>query len=154
MSFKEKLIWLQGKKVAVCDTDESRVTEVKAFLQHYGINVVWMKSAAEMLADLESRRYSTHRVFFAVFVCADLAQALSQSWKEIIKVNPTILKAPLILTGSTQQVQACSHLVNAGYFSHCLTTPISANEMLRVLRQLNHWNAMRGNTTPAATLIK
>lgn len=154
MSFKEKLIWLQGKKVAVCDTDESRATQIKVFLQRYGIDVIWMKTAEEMLADLETRRYSTHRVFFAVFVAADLAQDLSQPWAEIVQVNPSILKAPLILTGSAKQASESADLINAGYFSHCLIDPISAPEMLRVLRRLNRWNAMRGDTTPAATLAK
>ena len=153
VSFKEKLIWLQGKKVAVCDTDKIRVAEITAFLQRYGIDVIWMKTAKEMLVDLESRRYSTHRVFFAVFVSADLAQDLSKPWTEVIKVNPSILKAPLILTGSAQQMNDSVDLINAGYFSHCLINPISAHEMLRVLRRLNRWSAMRGDTTPSATLV-
>ncbi|BCN94056.1 hypothetical protein THMIRHAM_18410 [Thiomicrorhabdus immobilis] len=154
MSFKEKLIWLQGKKVAVCDTDKTRAAEIKAFLQHYGVDVIWMRTAQEMLADLESRRYSTHRVFFAVFVSADLAHNLSQPWAEIVKVNPSILKAPLILMGSSQQISDSADLMKAGYFAHCLINPISPHEMLRVLRRLNRWNAMRGDTTPAAILAK
>ena len=154
MSFKEKQIWLQGKKVAVCETDEARFMEVKAFLQRYGIEVTWMKNAQEMLADLESRRYSTHRVFFAVFVTAELARELAEPWSKIVHVNPSILKAPLILTATPEQKLATKDLIQADYFTDCLTSPMSPNNMLRVLSRLNNWNAMRGDTTPAATLEK
>ncbi|WEJ62278.1 hypothetical protein [Thiomicrorhabdus lithotrophica] len=154
MSFKEKQIWLQGKKVAVCETDEIRFKEIKIFLQRYGIEVTWMKNAQEMLADLESRRYSTHRVFFAVFVAAELAKELAEPWSNIVQVNPSILKAPLILTATPEQKFAIQDVIEQGYFTDCLTHPISPNHMLRVLRRLNHWNAMRGDTTPAARLKK
>jgi len=154
MSFKEKQIWLQGKKVAVCETDEARFIEIKAFLQRYGIEVTWMRNAQEMLADLESRRYSTHRVFFAVFVAAQLARELAEPWTKIIQVNPSILKVPLILTATPEQKLASQDLIEAEYFTDCLINPISPNNMLRVLSRLNNWDAMRGDTTPAATLEK
>jgi len=154
LSFKEKQIWLQGKKVAVCETDEARFTEVKTFLQRYGIEFTWMKNAQEMLADLESRRYSTHRVFFAVFVAAELAKELAEPWAKIVQVNPSILKAPLILTATPEQKLATNDKIKADYFTDYLTNPISPNNMLRVLSRLNSWDAMRGDTTPAATLEK
>jgi DNA-binding response OmpR family regulator len=154
MTFKDKLIWLQGKKIALCETDEVRFNEVKAFLQRYGIEVTGLRSAKEMLEDLETRRYSTHRVFFAVFVAADLARELEKPWQEIIKINPSILRTPLILTATPQQKVASQDLIEAGYFKFCLTNPVSPNDMLRVLRRLNRWNAMRGDTARAATLAK
>ena len=154
MSFKEKQIWLQGKKVAVCETDEARFIEVKTFLQRYGIEVTWMRNTQEMLDDLESRRYSTHRVFFAVFVAAELARELAEPWSKIVHVNPSILKAPLILTATPEQKLESKDLIEADYFTACLINPVSPNNMLRVLSRLNNWNAMRGDTTPAATLEK
>jgi len=154
MTFKDKLIWLQGKKVALCETNEARFIEVKSFLQRYGIEVTGLRSAREMMQDLESRRYSTHRVFFAVFVAADLARELEAPWQDIVQVNPSLLKTPLILTATPEQISDSQDLIEAGYFKFCLTNPVSPNDMLRVLRRLNRWNAMRGDTTPAATLEK
>jgi len=154
MTFKDKLIWLQGKKVALCETNEARFIEVKSFLQRYGIEVTGLRSAQEMMQDLESRRYSTHRVFFAVLVAAELARELEEPWKDIVQVNPSLLKTPLILTATPEQISDSQDLIEAGYFRFCLTNPVSPNDMLRVLRRLNRWNAMRGDTTPAATLEK
>jgi len=154
VTFKDKLIWLKGKKVAVCETDHNRLQLIKSFLERYDIEVAVLSSAEEMKQDLESRRYSTHRVFFAVFVAADLAREMEQPWQNIINMNPSLLKTPLIMTASPEQKVEAEDLIEAGYFRHCLTHPISANDMLRVLRRLNRWNAMRGDTKRAAQLDK
>lgn len=154
MSFKEKLIWLKGKKIAVCETDDIRFAQIKQFLQRYDIEVTGLRDAKQMLLDLESRRYSTHRVYFAVFVCAKLAEALEKPWQEIVAVNPSIKDTPLILTVTGDERAKVQSLIDADHFHSQLTHPISAKELLALLHSLIHWNAMRGDTTPAATLAK
>lgn len=154
MTFKDKLIWLQGKKIAVCEPNQQRFIEIKGFLERYGIDVVALNSATAMRADLEERRYSTHRVFLAVFVNADLARDMEVAWREVTAMNPSLLKTPLILTLGSEPNHKSQDLIDAGYFRFCLSHPISANDMLRVLRRLNRWKAIRGDIHPAATLAK
>ena len=152
MTIKEKLIWLKGKKIALCETNKQRFMQVKSFLQRYDIEVIGLQSAQEMLADLESRRYSTHRIFVAVFISADLALALEAAWQEITAVNPSIAQTPLILTSTIEESEQIKPLINKGYFRFCLRQPISPKAMLTVLRKLNRWKALRGDITPPVTL--
>ena len=152
MTFKDKLIWLKGKKVALCETNEQRFTQVKQFLQRYDIEVIGLQSAERMLADLESRRYSTHRVFLAVFISADLALALEKAWQEITTMNPSITKTPLVLTSTLEEKTLIEPLIAKGYFRFCLTQPIAPQQVLRVLRKLNRWKVLRGDISRSAIL--
>ncbi|WP_029408191.1 hypothetical protein [Thiomicrorhabdus sp. Milos-T2] len=154
MSFKEKLIWLKGKKIAVCETDDIQFSQMEQFLQRYDVEVTGLRDAEQMLLDLESRRYSTHRVYFAVFVCPKLAEALEQPWQEIVAVNPSIKETPLILTLTNDEIARAQPLIDAKHFHSQLTHPIMAKDFLALLQSLIHWNAMRGDITPAATLAK
>jgi len=152
LAFKDKLIWLKGKKVAVCEPDETRFIEIKQFLERYHIEVTGLNSAEVMLADLQQRRYATHRVFFAVFINYDLAEQLEPAWREVTTVNPKLLKTPMVLMASETQLKNGQALIDTGYFRFTLTYPISAPSLLRVLRRLNRWNAIRGDISPAVTL--
>ena len=154
VSYKDQLRWLQGKKIAICEPDRTRFTRLSAFLKHYGLEVVALNSKETMLADLESRRYSTHRTYLAVFISADLAKAIESLWLEITHMNPSILQTPLILMGSDAEKQAVQSLSDLGYFKYSLPEPMTATFVLRLLRSLNRWKAMRGDITPAATLAK
>ena len=151
-SFKEKLIWLQGKKVAVCEPDAGRFEEIKSFLERYGIEVTALNSAEAMSHDLEQRRYATHRVFFAVFINEDLAEQMKDAWQDVILVNPKLAKTPLILMASEQAADLTASLMKTGFFKYYLTYTISPNSLLRVLRRLNRWHAIKGDISPAATL--
>ena len=154
MSYKDQLRWLQGKKIAICEPDEQRFDVLSEFLKYYGLEVVALNSQAAMLADLESRRYSTHRTYIAVFIAADLAKMMEPLWVEITHMNPSILKTPLILMGSESEKQSVQALIDLGYFKYTLPEPITPSLVLRLLRSLNRWKAMRGDITPAATLEK
>ncbi len=154
MAFKDKLIWLKGKKIAVCEPDETRFAEIKLFLEHYHIEVTGLNSAEAMSADLQQRRYATHRVFFAVFINYELAEQMEPAWREVTTVNPKLLKTPMVLMVSETQLKDGQALIDTGYFRYTLTYPISASDLLRVLRRLNRWNAIRGDISPTATLDK
>ncbi len=152
MSYKEELIWLKGKKVAICEPDSALFAEVKAFLEHYGLEVIGLNSIAAMLADLESRRYSTHRIYMAVFVTAELAIDLEASWLDVTKMNPGVAQTPLVLMATLEEKKRVAGFIDKGYFKFCLDHPVPASQMLRVLRRLNRWKALRGDLTPAAIL--
>ena len=154
MSYKDQLRWLQGKKVAICEPDKERFTLLSDFLKLYGLEVVALNSQQTMLADLESRRYSTHRTYIAVFIAAELAKIMEPLWVEITDMNPGILKTPLILMGSKSERESVQALIDLGYFKYCLAEPITPTFVLRLLGRLNRWKAMRGDITPAATLAK
>ncbi|MEA3405242.1 MAG: hypothetical protein U9R28_05835 [Pseudomonadota bacterium] len=152
MSYKDELIWLKGKKVAFCEPDETLFAEVKAFLGHYGLDVIGLNSIESMLADLESRRYSTHRIYMAVFVTAELAKDLETSWLDVIRVNPGVAQTPLVLMASESERKSVQSFIEKGYFKFCMDHPVPASQMLRVLRRLNRWKALRGDLTPDAIL--
>lgn len=154
MSYKDQLRWLQGKKIAICEPDSARFSVLSDFLKHYGLEVVALNSQETMLADLESRRYSTHRTYIAVFIAADLAKMMEPLWMEITHMNPTILKTPLILMGSEAEKESVQSLIDLGYFKYTSPELVTATFVLRLLRSLNRWKAMRGDITPAATLDK
>lgn len=154
MSYKDQLRWLQGKKIAICEPDRARFAVLSDFLKHYGLEVIVLNSTEAMLADLESRRYSTHRTYIAVFIAAELAKAIEPLWMEITNMNPTILQTPLILLGSESEKQSVQGLIDLGYFKYNSPEPMTATFVLRLLRSLNRWKAMRGDITPAATLEK
>lgn len=151
-SLKQKLIWLQGKKVAVCEPNAEQFDEMKRFVAHYGIEVIALNSAAAMRADLEQRRYATRRVFFAVFINANLAQELKQDWVEVIGVNPKLAKTPLILLADKASENLKQEMLNTGFFKYSLDYPVSATAMLRVLSRLNRWHAIKGDISPAVKL--
>ncbi|GAB6070976.1 hypothetical protein JCM30760_20730 [Thiomicrorhabdus hydrogeniphila] len=153
MTFKEKLIWFKGKKIALCDTDEQHFNDMALFLKRYDIEVIRLSSATMMLNDLESRRYSTHRIYFAVFISANLALELEPAWQEILKINPSIAKTPLVLTFIPEELETVKPLIDKGYFQFCLTHPIEAKKTLRVLNHLSRWQASRGDITPPVTLL-
>ncbi len=154
MSYKDQLRWLQGKKIAICEPDSARFAVLSDFLKHYGLEVIALNSQETMLADLESRRYSTHRTYIAVFIAAELAKIIEPLWMEITNMNPTILQTPLILMGSESEKQSVQALIDLGYFKYTLPEPMTATFVLRLLRSLNRWKAMRGDITPSATLAK
>ncbi len=154
MSYKDQLRWLQGKKIAICEADSARSAVLSDFLKHYGLEVVVLNSAETMLADLESRRYSTHRTYIAVFIAAELAKIMEPLWMEITHMNPGILQTPLILMGSESEKQSVQALIDLGYFKYTSPEPMTATFVLQLLRSLNRWKAMRGDITPAATLKK
>lgn len=149
-SFQEKLIWLKGKKVAVCEPDESRFNEMKLFLEHYGLEVIVFRNAEAMHKDLEQRQYATQRVFFAVFLNYELAKELEQTWRKVINANPKLAKTPMILMLDESQLED-RVFIESELFRFNLTYPIAAPKLLRVLRWLNRWKAIAGNTSPAAT---
>jgi len=153
VTFKEKLVWFKGKKIALCDTNEQHFNDMALFLKRYDIEVIRLSSAQTMLNDLESRRYSTHRVYFAVFISADLALKLEPAWQEILRVNPSIAKTPLVLTFMPEELATVKPLIDKGYFQFCLTHPIEAKKILSVLKHLSRWQASRGDITPSVTLI-
>jgi uncharacterized SAM-dependent methyltransferase len=154
VSNKDELRWLQGKRIAICEPDSARFTVLSDFLKHYGLEVVALNTKKILLADLESRRYSTHRTYIAVFIAAELAKIMEPLWMEITQMNPGILQTPLILMGSDAEKQAVQPLIDLGYFKYTSPEPMTATFVLRLLRSLNRWKAMSGDITPAATLVK
>jgi len=154
VTYKDQLMWLQGKKIAICEADSARFAVLSNFLKHYGLEVIALNSQETMLADLESRRYSTHRTYIAVFISAELAKAMEPLWMEITHMNPKILQTPLILMGSNSEKRSVQSLIDLGYFKYTSPEPMTATFVLRLLRRLNRWKAMRGDITPAATLEK
>jgi hypothetical protein len=154
VSNKDELRWLQGKRIAICEADRARFTVLSNFLKHYGLEVVALNSQERLLADLESRRYSTHRTYIAVFIAAELAEVMEPLWMEITHMNPTILQTPLILMGSEAEKQSVQPLIDLGYFKYTSPEPMTETFVLRLLCSLNRWKAMRGDITPAATLAK
>ncbi len=154
MSDKDELRWLQGKRIAICEADSARFTVLSDFLKHYGLEVVALNSPERLLADLESRRYSTHRTYTAVFISADLAKIMEPLWMEVTHMNPGILQTPLILMGSDSEKKSVQSLIDLGYFKYSSPEPMTETFVLRLLRSLNRWKAMHGDIIPAATLEK
>lgn len=150
MAYKDELIWLKGKKLAVCEPDAVQFECIKSLLENYGLEVVGLNSIEAMVADLESRRYSTHRVYLAVLVTADLALDLESAWLNILKVNPEVAQAPLVLMASQTEKRAVAEFIERGYFKFQIDRPITALQLLRVLRRLNRWKAI-GGTKPEAS---
>ena len=154
MSYKDELIWLKGKKIAICEPDETLFLEIKTFLTHYGLEVIGLNSIDAMLSDLESRRYSTHRIYMAVFMTADFALDLEASWLEITKVNPDVSNTPLVLMASEKERASVKGLIEKDYFKFSLQRPVATAEIVRVLQSLNRWKALKGDLTPDAILAK
>jgi|GEM_PF-5979226 len=154
MSYKDELIWLKGKKVAFCEPDLVLFEKVKDFLNHYGLEVIGLNSIESMLADLESRRYSTHRIYMAVFVTPDLAIDLEACWLDVVRVNPGVAQTPLILMASPEETLPVSDFIEKGYFKFQIDRPVKPTQLLRVLHRLNRWKALRGDLTPDAILAK
>jgi len=152
MSYKEQLMGLQGKQMAICEPDSEKFRLLNEFLKHYGIETVALNSVEAMQEDLESRRYATIRVYVAVFVAAELIESVEPLWLEVTKMNPGIRHTPLILMGSEKAKSAIQPLINKGYFSFIAPEPISANFVLRTLGRLNRWKVMKGDITPQAIL--
>lgn len=150
MTYKDELIWLKGKKLAICEPDVALFEEAKGFLENYGLEVIGLNSIEAMVADLESRRYSTHRVYLAVFVTAELALDLEAAWLNILQVNPEIAQAPLILMASPAETLTVTELIERGYFNSQIDRPASALHLLRVLHKLNSWKA-NGDVKPEAS---
>ena len=154
MSYKDELIWLKGKKVAFCEPDMTLFAEVKDFLGRYGLEVTGLNSIEAMLSDLESRRYSTHRIYMAVFVTPELAIDLEAGWLDVVGVNPGVAQTPLVLMASAEAILPVSDFIEKGYFKFQIDRPVKPTQLLRVLHRLNRWKALRGDLTPDAILEK
>lgn len=151
---KEKLLWLQGKKIAVAEPNTTQFAALKTVLEHYGVEVVPLNSVAEVEADLQKRRFATRRVFFAVFVDYSLAESVMQTWSQVTQSNPKLLKTPIILTYPEQQNIKDSPLLKTGYFRFCLSQPLHAKQVLKTLLKLNRWYGLTGEIRPSAVLQK
>ena len=154
MSYKDDLILLKGKKIAICEPNEALFKQIKTFLEGFGVEVVGLNSIGEMLTDLESRRYSTHRIYMAVFMTADLALDLEASWLDVVKTNPGVATTPLVLMASETERILVKGFIDKGYFKFILERPVPVKPMLRVLKRLNRWKAIKGDLTPDAILAK
>lgn len=154
MSYKERFRWLQGKKVVICEDNAQRFSILSQFLKNYGVEVVAFNNQTAMLTEIESRRYSTHRSYLAIFIAANLAKVMEPYWAEVTYMNPTILQTPVILMGSETEKESVQNLIALGYFKYISPDPMTARFVLRIVRSLNRWKAMRGDITPTAILQK
>lgn len=141
MSFKHDLIWLKGRKVLVCEPNDRARNELCQFLGRYQIQVEALASLEQMHAEIEKRRYATRRVYVLALIEATIARDMQALWQEVIFQNPMILGTPLGLM-SEPNVED-SDLKLTGFFRYYLAKPVTASQVLRVLRKLNRWKTLR-----------
>ncbi|WP_319380902.1 hypothetical protein [Thiomicrorhabdus sp.] len=147
----EKLIWLKGKRVAVCDPDEERVAVLKRCFDHYGVNMLWIRNLDELSALLEARRYSTHRIFLTVFMYAGWVQEFNEAWGEMTAKNPHLLQTPWLLMGRDEEKKALAETVDIRFFKEILPEPVTPRALMRTLMRASPWEVAAGDI-PMATL--
>jgi len=139
MQHKQALMWLKGRRVVVCDTDQNRLNRIRSFFEGYGVGVVALKTAKEVAAEIEKHHYSTRRVYLAVLIELSLAKATAEVWGQVTHDNPMILTTPVVLMRRECDLPEVQSLIDKGYFKYQLNQPLSSKSLLRLLISLNRW---------------
>ncbi|MDG4812330.1 hypothetical protein P8629_04865 [Hydrogenovibrio sp. 3SP14C1] len=139
MQQKQALMWLKGRRVIVCDTDPVRLKRMCTFFEGCGVNVLALKTAEEVIAEIEKHHYSTHRIYLAVLIDQSLAKAAAKVWGQVTHENPTILTTPVVLMRKESDLPEVQSLIDKGYFKYQLDQSPSSKALLRLLISLNRW---------------
>lgn len=157
MTLKQDLISLTGKHVVLCEPNTEKFQQVKAFLNNYGIEVHGFSTLDEVKAEIEARRFSTRRLYMMVLIDVYLVEQVQALWEEVTEGNPLLLQTPVVLMHEKKDCDLAEHLMRSGFFRFQVESPIKPVAMLRLLKTLSRWKAIKSemenqSVEPAAQL--
>ncbi len=151
MLLHKELSWIKGLKVALCEPDKDRLAESKKLFESYGLEVFVFASVEAIMAEMEIRRYSTHRFYLAVFVDFGLAEDVERLWVDVTENNPRILETPVVLMREERDVLAAQALLVKHYFKFELKQPIAVEYVYAILSIFNRWKKQQHDLSSVAT---
>ncbi|WP_024850475.1 response regulator [Hydrogenovibrio kuenenii] len=135
----DKLSWIQGRKIALCEPDAERAQTLKKLLDRLGLEVAIFSTPDEVLSEIERHRYTTYRMYLIILIDLKLAMSVESKWIAVTNGNPGILQTPVTLMYEAKDAALAKTLMKNGYVRFELQQPVAEDALKRLLILLNRW---------------
>lgn len=143
----DKLSWIQGRKIAICEPDKTRAQQIIAILTSFGLEAVVFPTLEAVYAEIERRHYTTHRIYLAILIDFNFAKTVEAEWTSVTSENPGILETPIGLMFEPKVIAEAQAMREKGQVRFMLEQPVSEAALHRLLKLLNSW---KGKQHPLA----
>lgn len=143
----DKLSWIQGRKIAICEPDATRAQQMKAMLASFGLEIALFSTPEEVSVEIERRHYTTHRIYLTILIDFNLAKTAEAEWMAVTHDNPSILETPIGLMYEPQHTEEAESMHEKEQVRFMLQQPVSEAALYRLLKLLNRW---KGKQRPMA----
>lgn len=135
----DKLSWIHGRKIALCESDAERARALKQLLNRLGLEVTIFMTPDEVLSEIERHRYTTYRMYLIILIDLKLAMGVENKWVAVTNDNPGILETPVTLMYEPKDTALAKTLMKNGYVRFELQQPVAEDALKRLLSLLNRW---------------